>query len=147
MKTLSADEFFDKGSGIVTLCCSTKFFFEAMECNRRLTFKNWIVLACGSWGHSFNKYSVNHERDYSAVKELHFQKIKLSQAIVVVSDGSGYVGSSTKAEIKFAEFISVPVFYFDGEDFMGVTSYQPPQLLSKSSVIESFAKQNGGLGF
>lgn len=53
LDTLTADEFFFKYDGTVTLCGSTQFFFEYLEASRLLTFKNWIVLQCGSYGHSF----------------------------------------------------------------------------------------------
>lgn len=146
-KTYTAEEFFNQGSGIVTLCGSTRFFFEAMEANRILTFKNWMVLMCGSWGHSLHKFDlVRHERDYSMIKKLHFQKILESQAVVVVSDSSGYTGESTQAEIAFAMYRKIPVFDFDGE-FGGMTHKDPPQLLDDTSLIDEFAREHGGLGF
>lgn len=144
----SAEEYLNQGSGIVTLCGSTRFFFEAMECNRILTFKNWMVFMCGSWGHSFHKYDgAEHERDFSQVKKLHFHKILESQAIIVVSDASGYIGSSTKAEIDFAEYRSIPVFYFDGKSFSGGTTIKPPDFNADTSLIDEFAEKHGGLGF
>lgn len=144
--SVTAHDFFRLGSGVVTLCGSTKFFFEAMEANRILTFNNWIVLLCGSWGHSFHKYSEDLNRDYSEVKKLHFQKILMSRAIVVVSDASGYIGTSTKAEILFANSRDIPVFYFDGINFKG-NAFKIPNDLHDTSIIDNFAQLNGGLGF
>lgn len=116
---ISAQEFFELGSGIVTLCGSTKFFTECMEANRQLTFNNWIVLMCGSWGHSYHKDFQELDRDYTQVKLLHFHKILESDAIVVVSDETGYIGDSTKREIAFCEKRNIPIFYFDGSNFSG----------------------------
>lgn len=145
-KGVTALEFLEKGSGTITICGSTKFFFEAMECNRRLTFMNWMVYQCGSWGHSFSKYMLPSNTNYAKVKILHFQKILCSQAIVVVSDESNYIGSSTKAEIEFATTRGIPVFYFNGENFSGETSKIPMDELEDTSLIDKFAKTHG-LGF
>lgn len=116
VETHSAYSFFNNKEGIVTLCGSTKFFTECMEINRILTFKGWIVLMCGSWGHSYHKYREGNSGDaYNKVKALHFKKILMSDAIVVVSDKSGYIGDSTKSEVEFCKQKDIPIFYFDGE--------------------------------
>ena len=143
----SANEFFNLGSGIVTLCGSTKFFKECMEANRQLTFKNWIVLQCGSWGHSYHKDVENNNTDYELVKKLHYQKITMSQAIVIVSDLTGYIGNSTRAEIAFAEYRNIPVFTFNGDMFDKLTAISPTNDLSDTSLIDKFAEINGTLGF
>lgn len=145
--TYTAAEFFAQGSGIVTLCGSTKFFEQCMEANRQLTFKNWIVLACGSWGHSYHKDFENTNTDYALVKKLHYQKILLSQAVVVVSDITGYIGESTKAEINFALHRGISVFYFDGTTFSGTTNKKAKDNLSDTSLIDNFAISNNGLGY
>jgi hypothetical protein len=90
-KVYSAYNFFTDGNGIVTLCGSTKFFDQCMEANRILTFQGWVVLMCGSWGHSYHKDIENKNTDYGSVKKLHYYKILKSQAIVVVSDKTGYI--------------------------------------------------------
>jgi hypothetical protein len=146
-EVFSAHNFFNDGQGIVSLCGSTKFFIECMELNKRLTFQGWVVLMCGSWGHSYHKYVESTNTDYSKVKKLHFIKILQSQAIVVVSDKSGYIGSSTKAEIEFAKHQNIPIFYFDGEDLTGETEVKSPSnFLMENSIIDNFAKTNS-LGF
>jgi hypothetical protein len=116
---LEANTYFTKGSGNVTLCGSTKFFAQCMEANRRLTFQNWIVLMCGSWGHSYHKDSNEQDRDYSSVKLLHFHKMLMSDVIVIVSDQTGYIGDSTKKEIAFCQEEKIPMFHFDGDVFSG----------------------------
>lgn len=132
-RNYTAEEFFSIGRGIVTLCGSTKFFEECMEINRRLTFKRWIVLMCGSWGHSYHKdvESGLSDEDYFMIKELHLDKILLSNAIVVVSDKTGYYGESTSRELNFNdEFCNLPVFYFNGEELTGNTIVEPIDFLS-----------------
>lgn len=104
-----------------------------------LTFDNWVVLMCGSWGHSYHQNSEDLTRDYSTVKRLHFQKILESDAIVVVSDKSLYYGESTTEEIAFAKHRGKPVFYYDGEKFSGRnTMIEIPDRYADISLIESF---------
>lgn len=144
MNNVSADRFFAEGSGMVTLCGSTRFYRECMEANRALTFQNWIVLMCGNWGHSYHKDAEPVDRDYSLVKALHFQKIMESDAIVVVSDSSFYYGDSTILEIAFAKLRNKPVFYFDGKTFSGVEPIiRMPDRYSDRSLIDSFLTSIG----
>lgn len=144
MTVYSAVEFFELGSGIVTLCGSTKFFQEYMEATRILTFQNWIVLACGSYGHSFHKYAKPLGRDFTSVKKLHFHKILESQSIVVVSDDSKYIGNSTKAEIAFAEKLGIPVFYYDGIQFTGFVDCEILPMREESKLLDEFLENYEG---
>lgn len=144
MINVSARHFFEKGSGIATLCGSTRFFSECMEANRELTFQNWIVLMCGSWGHSYHKEVEAIVRDYSVVKRLHFHKILESDAIVVVSDKTNYFGDSTKEEIAFCHHRNIPVFYYDGSVFSGYEAVDKlPDRYADSSLIDSFRLKLG----
>jgi hypothetical protein len=148
--TVTAEEFFNNGSGFVTLCGSTRFFFECMELDRILTFKGWIVLKCGSWGHSYHKYVENTNTDYTRVKRLHYVKILNSQAVVVVSNASGYIGNSTRAEISFANSNNIPVFYFNGNELIGVVNCTPPSdyFASENDEIDNYQNRTGNsLGF
>lgn len=149
---VTTDDFIREGSGVVTLCGSTKFFFEAMEANRILTFNNWMVFQCGSWGHSFNKYSEQTPRDFEQIKKLHFQKILFSDLVVVVTDSSNYIGSSTKAELKFSKQRGTPILWYDGDKFFEHKQFllpnKPiPKELEDTSIIDNFEKTNEGLGF
>lgn len=146
---MEANEFLQQGSGIITLCGSTRFFFETMEANRQLTFQNWIVLACGSWGHSMHKFVENTNTDFTTVKRLHFHKIAMSDAIVVVTDASQYVGASTKAEMKFADTIDLPILFYDGDRFFGDTEKETVPIREysvKAEWIREFEQQYG-LGY
>ena len=127
----SADSFFTKGTGNVVLCGSTKYFFQAMRCNKLLTFNHWVVTLCGSWGHSFDLYDTEKlVRDYDKVKLLHFYKIYQSNAAVIVTDETNYIGDSTKKEIEFIEKLEIPYFWFNGKEFSGETTLTPKDYLS-----------------
>jgi hypothetical protein len=150
MTTFSAHNFFNDGNGVVTLCGSTKFFTECIELNRRLTFDGWLVLMCGSWGHSYHKHlEGNSGINYEKVKTLHYKKILMSQAVIIVSDKSNYIGSSTKAEIEFCNKVkNIPIFYFDGEYLTGETEIQPPKFLNQfDRIINDYVDKGGNLGF
>jgi len=144
----SAYNFFTEGKGTVTLCGSTKYYEECVEINRRLTFDGWIILMCGSWGKSIHKHIENTITDYTLVKRLHFLKIMKSQAIVVVSDKSGYIGDSTKAEIAFVEHHKIPVFYFDGEYLSGNTTVKPRNEFHYwNDILTNYENKGNSLGF
>jgi|688.fasta_scaffold731700_2 hypothetical protein len=149
MTTFSAHNFFNNNDGVVTLCGSTKFFTECIELNRRLTFDGWIVLMCGSWGHSYHKHlEGNSGINYEKVKTLHYKKILMSQAVIIVSDKSNYIGSSTKAEIEFCKVKNIPIFYFDGEYLTGETEIQPFKFLNQfDRIINDYVDKGGNLGF
>lgn len=151
MKFNNVNDFFNFGSGIVTLCGSTRFFEQCMEANRILTFKGWVVLACGSWGHSYHKNRDSSNDDFAKVKKLHFQKITMSHAIVVVvGDKNGkskYYGESTKAEITYAKYRNIPVFFFDGQEFTGYDFKSIPKELEDTSLIDNWIEQGNTLGF
>jgi hypothetical protein len=104
---------------------------------------------CGSWGHSYHKHlEGNSGINYENVKTLHYKKMLMSQAIVVVTDKSNYIGNSTKAEIEFCKQKNIPIFYFDGEYLTGETETQPPTHLNQfDSTINNYVENGGNLGF
>lgn len=119
MKNVSARQYFKEGTGVATICGSTRYFDQVMEANKELTLSGWLVFMCGFWGNGIHKGLSFTEEEMTFVKLLHFHKILMSNAIVVVSDKSGYYGDSTREEIAFAHSRNIPVFYFDGEMFSG----------------------------
>jgi hypothetical protein len=134
---------------IVTLCGSNKFFEEYMEAARQLTFMGHIVLTCGSFGHSYHKGKEigKTQEEFMTVKKLHFMKILHSQLVVVVSDESGYMGSSTVAEIEFARLHLIDVVDFDGKTFTGeVNSGLVDQFSYYRKVLNAYA-ENHNLGY
>lgn len=92
---------------IVVLCGSTRFRDEFTEANRRLTLEGAIVLAPGVFGHSGDPLT---EADKIRLDSLHFRKIELADEVYVVNPG-GYIGDSTRAEIKYAEWHDKPIAY------------------------------------
>lgn len=95
---------------IVCLCGSTKFMDKFHEENKRLTLEGKIVLTVGFFAH--------HEPDFdwgevkAELDKLHLRKIDLSDRVHVINPG-GYIGSSTRNEIRYAESLGLPITYLE----------------------------------
>lgn len=94
---------------IVTLCGSTRFKEEFEKVNRELTLAGNVVLSVGVFGHSGDDVSDEQKVLLDCV---HRQKIDLSDAIYVINK-DGYIGSSTKSEIAYAEASGKNIFYME----------------------------------
>ena len=114
--------------GIITICGSTRFKKEFEEVNRVLELNDWVVLTVASYYHSENSDSLRKwiERNKRQLDDLHLAKIDLSQAIVVINV-DGYIGSSTKSEIKHAKELGKPIYYWSDESWLSLTRNRPKQ--------------------
>lgn len=94
---------------IVTICGSMKFADEMQKTSAKLQIENgWCVL---------QPVYVDKSKDISIdglnnLKEAHFKKIEISDAIYVLNI-NGYVGDSTKGEIGFAKKHNKEVIYHE----------------------------------
>ena len=84
---------------VVVICGSTRFRAEMAVANRELTLLGKVVLAPGVFAHDGDEIT---EEQKDALDKLHFRKIDMAEAVVVVNPG-GYIGDSTRAEVKYAE--------------------------------------------
>jgi len=120
---------------IVVLCGSTRFYDAFQQANYDLTMKGAIVLSVGFYPHSKAEHGhgegVGHDSaEKTALDELHKRKIDLADEVLVVSDESGYFGSSTAGEIAYANETGKPVGYlnkaaFDRADTLGLIVEAP----------------------
>ena len=82
----------------ITICGSMKYEKEMPQIALKLETKHGFnVLQCV---YNFEKSELNPV-EMEALKKAHYSKIDMSDAIYVV-DIDGYIGSATKAEIKYA---------------------------------------------
>ena len=88
--------------GIITLCGSTRFYETFLEINNKLTAKGYIVLSIGVVKSKAVMLDKSDPELEKMLDELHREKILMSDSIFVI-DQDGYIGESTKGEIKFAE--------------------------------------------
>ncbi|CAB4906245.1 unannotated protein [freshwater metagenome] len=94
----------------ITLCGSTRFPDAFALANMHLSLQGHVVIGLGMSGHAdeprgarFLTSDGDESRpEKQGLDRLHFRKIDLSDAIYVVNVG-GYIGSSTRREIAYAE--------------------------------------------
>jgi hypothetical protein len=99
---------------VVCLCGSTRFWPELAEANVRETANGAVVLAPGcdlKQDHPLWADPDQTEALKGRLDQLHRDKIRLADEIVVVSDASGYYGESTSREIALAHELGKPVRY------------------------------------
>lgn len=91
---------------IVVLCGSTRFYQAFQEANYKETLAGKIVLSVGFFIHSTNEVhgGLLHCTDEQkiALDNLHKRKIDLADEVLVLNVG-GYIGSSTRSEIEYAQ--------------------------------------------
>lgn len=93
---------------IVTLCGSTRFAEAFAYHNERLTQAGDIVLSVGKF--IYENPVSQEEKD--KLDLLHKRKIDLSDYILVLNVG-GYIGESTRSEIKYAKEHKIRVTYLE----------------------------------
>jgi len=87
---------------IVTLCGSARFEKEFKEANKILTLAGHVVFSLSCYPSDFGGKDWYTEEQKLMLDKVHKEKIRCSEAIYIVSDGTGYYGDSTKSEILFA---------------------------------------------
>lgn len=95
---------------VVTLCGSTRFKTEFRSAEARLESEGVCVFTVGFFAHA-DEIPISEEAK-EAADELHKWKILKSNYILVINPG-GYIGDSTRSEIRFAESVGVPIQYLD----------------------------------
>ena len=94
---------------IITLCGSTKFKDEFIAEQKRLTLEGNIVISVGLFGHSGDNEKWTEETK-PMLDDMHKRKIDLADEIYVINVG-GYIGSSTRSEIEYAQKTNKAVKY------------------------------------
>lgn len=95
---------------VITLCGSTKFQKEFEDVNEKLTMEGNVVISVGVFGHS--KGIKLSDKEKFELDLIHLKKIDLADEVFVINVG-GYIGSSTKREIEYAEFKGKNVRYLE----------------------------------
>ena len=83
---------------VITLCGSTRFKEDFERVNRRLTLDGNIVISVGCYGHSGDTFT---DEQKIMLDDIHKRKIDMADAIYVINK-DGYIGDSTRSEIKYA---------------------------------------------
>lgn len=93
---------------IITLCGSLEFQKEMMTVAEKMALEGYCILT--------PVYPVLEnmkatEEQLIKLKEAHFKRIKLSDAILVVNINN-YIGDSTKLEIDYAKKLGKEIIYY-----------------------------------
>jgi len=94
---------------VITVCGSLRFKQEIMEISEKMELKGNCMLP-PIYPTRTNKDDYT-EAEVSVLNKIHKEKIKLSDAILVVNVGN-YIGSSTKSEIEFAQELNKEIIYY-----------------------------------
>lgn len=98
----------------MTLCGSTRFKEEFFKAQKELTLQGCIVISVGLFGHSGDD-EVWTEGTKEMLDDMHKRKIDMADEIFVINVG-GYIGSSTRSEIEYAEKNGIAVRYLEPID-------------------------------
>ena len=96
---------------VITLCGSTRFKDAFLETQKRLTLEGNIVISVGLFGHAGDN-EVWTEGTKEMLDDMHKRKIDMADEIIVINV-DGYIGSSTRSEIEYAERNGKPVRYLE----------------------------------
>ena len=101
---------------IICLCGSTKFRDEFEDTTRRFGLEGKIVLTVACFGHMGDlppEACIDGHPTKTALDNLHKRKIDVADRVFVIDVG-GYIGTSTRSEIDYAEAHGKPVEYLSG---------------------------------
>lgn len=96
---------------IICLCGSTRYKDLFMEAAEKLTMQGVIILMPHVFHHT-DHVDMSAE-DKERLDALHKQKIDLADTVVVITDETRYIGSSTKSEIEYAQAAGKSVAYWE----------------------------------
>jgi hypothetical protein len=94
---------------VITLCGSTRFKEDFERVNKELTLGGNIVISVGCFGHAGDVFTEDQK---IMLDDIHKRKIDMADAIYVINKG-GYIGESTKSEIKYALEHNKPVMLME----------------------------------
>jgi len=94
---------------VITLCGSTRFKEDFERVNKELTLQGNIVISVGCFGHAGDVFTEDQK---IMLDDIHKRKIDMADAIYVINKG-GYIGESTKSEIKYALEHNKPVMLME----------------------------------
>lgn len=110
---------------VITLVGSTRFKDLFDEWNLKLTLEGNAVFSCGCWFQQKGDVGKNLPEVDHITKEMldriHKKKIEISDAIFVLNK-NGYIGESTRSEIKYAKSLNKEIIYLESTPLM----FEPP---------------------
>jgi hypothetical protein len=105
----------------VTLCGSTRFKEDFERVNRELTLAGNIVISVGCFGHSGDVFT---EEQKIMLDDIHKRKIDMADGIYVINR-NGYIGESTRSEIRYAYLHNKTVKFMETPDISLLELFDP----------------------
>lgn len=94
---------------VITVCGSYKFIKEMTEITEQMALQgNCMLTPITLTKPAKEDYT---EEEASLIDQMHKEKIKLSDAILVVNV-NGYIGRSTNSEIEYARSLNKEILYY-----------------------------------
>lgn len=93
---------------IITLCGSLKFQKEMMAIAEKMALEGNCILTPT---YPFLENIEIKEEQIAMLKKIHFKRIGLSDAILVVNVNN-YIGNSTNLEIEYAQKLGKEIIYY-----------------------------------
>lgn len=93
---------------IITICGSMKFQKEMMIIAEKMALEGNCILTPV---YLVSKNIEKTQEQLIKLKEAHFKRIELSDAILVVNVNN-YIGNSTKLEIEYAKKLGKEIIYY-----------------------------------
>lgn len=93
---------------IITLCGSLRFQKEMMKVAEYMALKGNCILTPV---YPVLENSKRTDEQMQKIKEAHFKRIELSDAILVVNVNN-YIGNSTNLEIEYAKELGKEILYY-----------------------------------
>ena len=94
---------------VITVCGSYRFKKEIVEIAEKMTLMGNCMITPNELTKP-NKEAYT-EDEFLMIDKMHKEKIKLSDAILVVNV-NGYIGSSTNSEIEYAKALDKEILYY-----------------------------------
>jgi hypothetical protein len=94
---------------VITICGSLKFQKEMMIIAEELVLKGNCVLTPV---YLISENLEKTEEQLEKLKEAHFKRIELSDAIYVINKDN-YIGKSTRLEIEYAQKLGKEIIYLE----------------------------------
>ena len=106
---------------VITLCGSTRFREDFERVNRELTLAGNIVISVGCFGHSGDTFT---DEQKIMLDDIHKRKIDMADGIYVINR-DGYVGESTRSEIRYAYLHNKTVAFMETPDISLLELFDP----------------------
>lgn len=95
---------------IITICGSLKFIMKMLEIAEKKELEGNCILLPIYNPRRFSKDDFTEE-ELLMLSQMHKEKIKISDAILVVNVNN-YIGASTQNEIEFAKSLNKEIIYY-----------------------------------